>query len=107
VERGALRDIVTMHKHRSCRAGDLVDYFHDVDMIDSTRRSEGVRGSRGCRIRCRISSATSPRILRAVADDNNELAANSAAGSLANAFFAPTGTRDEMRYHGGGILGAE
>jgi len=91
-------DIVTMHKHPELR--ERVMTFFSVDMIGFNQEKVKAvpRLTRMPYSMPHFLSDVSEEFFRAVADSNMSSQRNSTAGSLANAFFAPTGTRDEMRY---------
>jgi aminopeptidase YwaD len=91
-------DIMTMHTHPELRQRVLS--FFSVDMIGFNQEKVKAvpRLTRMPYSMPHFLSDVSEEFFRAVGDSNMNSQRNSTAGSMANAFFAPTGSRDEMRY---------
>jgi hypothetical protein len=91
-------DIMTMHTHPELRQRVLS--FFSVDMIGFNQEKVKAvpRLTRMPYSMPHFLSDVCEEFFRAVGDSNMNSQRNSMAGSMANAFFAPTGSRDEMRY---------
>jgi hypothetical protein len=91
-------DIMMMSKHPEWR--DRALSFFSVDMIGFNQEKVKAvpRLTRMPHSMPHFLSDVCEEFFRAVADSNMNSQRNSMAGSMANAFFAPTGSRDEMRY---------
>lgn len=91
-------DIMTMSKHPEWR--NRVLSFFSVDMIGFNQEKVKAvpRLTRLPHSMPHFLSDVCEEFFRVIGDSNMNSERNSMAGSMANAFFAPTGTRDEMHY---------